>query len=74
MDTGNLYYSRTNAGRSYKEGRARFIRYNFSDYPKDDVINMLKRTDLDLSIFMSMVCPNVNIFPVVPLLIGGMLM
>jgi hypothetical protein len=57
-----------------KEGRARFIRYNFSDYPKDDVINMLKRTDLDLSIFMSMVCPNVNIFPVVPLLIGGMLM
>lgn len=34
-----------------KEGRARFIRYNFSDYPKDDVINMLKRTDLDLSIF-----------------------
>ena len=34
-----------------KEGRVRFIRYNFSDYPKDDVINMLKRTDLDLSIF-----------------------
>ncbi len=34
-----------------KEGRARFIRYNFSDYPKDDVINMLKREDLDLSIF-----------------------
>lgn len=32
-------------------GRARFIRYNFSDYPKDDVINMLKREDLDLSIF-----------------------
>ncbi len=34
-----------------KEGRARFIRYNFSAYPKDDVINMLKREDLDLSIF-----------------------
>lgn len=34
-----------------KGGRARFIRYNFSDYPKDDVINMLKREDLDLSIF-----------------------
>lgn len=34
-----------------KEGRARFIRYNFSDYPKDDIINMLKREDLDLSIF-----------------------
>lgn len=34
-----------------REGRARFIRYNFSDYPKDDVINMLKREDLDLSIF-----------------------
>lgn len=32
-------------------GRARFIRYNFSDYPKDDVINMLKRDDLDLTIF-----------------------
>ena len=34
-----------------REGRARFIRYNFSPYPKDDVINMLKREDLDLSIF-----------------------
>ena len=34
-----------------REGRARFIRYNFSDYPKDDIINMLKREDLDLSIF-----------------------
>lgn len=34
-----------------KEGCARFIRYNFSDYPKDDVINMLKREDLDLTIF-----------------------
>lgn len=34
-----------------REGRARFMRYNFSDYPKDDVINMLKREDLDLSIF-----------------------
>lgn len=34
-----------------REGRARFIRYNFCDYPKDDVINMLKREDLDLSIF-----------------------
>ena len=34
-----------------REGRARFIRYNFSEYPKDDVINMLKREDLDLSIF-----------------------
>lgn len=34
-----------------REGRARFMRYNFSDYPKDDVINMLKREELDLSIF-----------------------
>ena len=34
-----------------REGRARFIRYEFSPYPKDDVINMLKREDLDLSIF-----------------------
>ena len=34
-----------------KNGRARFIRYNFGDYPKDDVINMLKREDLDLTIF-----------------------
>lgn len=34
-----------------KGGSARFIRYNFSDYPKDDIINMLKREDLDLSIF-----------------------
>ena len=34
-----------------REGRARFIRYNFSPYPKDDIINMLKREDLDLSIF-----------------------
>lgn len=32
-------------------GRARFIRHNFSDYPKDDVINMIKRDDLDLTIF-----------------------
>lgn len=32
-------------------GRARFIRYNFCDYPKDDVINMIKRDDLDLTIF-----------------------
>ena len=57
-----------------KNGRARFIRYNFSDYPKDDVINMLKRTDLDLSIFMNMACPNANIFLVAPLLIDGILM
>lgn len=34
-----------------KQGRARFIRYNFSDYPKNDVINMIKREDLDLAIF-----------------------
>ena len=32
-------------------GRARFMRYNFSDYPKNDVANMLRRTDLDLTIF-----------------------
>lgn len=32
-------------------GRARFMRYNFSEYPKEDVINMLRRDDLDLSIF-----------------------
>lgn len=32
-------------------GRARFMRYNFSDYPKEDVINMMKREDLDLTIF-----------------------
>ncbi|MBQ8672884.1 MAG: HEAT repeat domain-containing protein [Bacteroides sp.] len=31
-------------------GRARFLRYNFLDYPKDDIINMLKRDDLDLTI------------------------
>lgn len=34
-----------------KEGRARFIRFSFSNYPKEDIINMLKREDLDLSIF-----------------------
>ena len=34
-----------------KEGRARFIRYSFSPYPKEDVINMVKREDLDLTIF-----------------------
>lgn len=32
-------------------GRARFMRYNFADYPKEDVMNMLRRDDLDLSIF-----------------------
>lgn len=32
-------------------GRARFMRYNFSDYPKEDVMSMLRREDLDLSIF-----------------------
>lgn len=32
-------------------GRARFMRYNFSDYPKNDVANMLRRDDLDLTIF-----------------------
>ena len=32
-------------------GRARFMRYSFSDYPKNDIINMLRRDDLDLSIF-----------------------
>lgn len=32
-------------------GRTRFTRYSFSDYPKDDIINQLKRDDLDLAIF-----------------------
>lgn len=32
-------------------GRARFMRYNFSDYPKQDVMRMLSRDNLDLSIF-----------------------
>lgn len=32
-------------------GRARFMRYNFSDYPKEDVMKMLSRENLDLSIF-----------------------
>ena len=41
-----------------REGRARFIRYNFSPYPKDDIINMLKREDLDLSIFHEHGVPN----------------
>lgn len=34
-----------------KPGRARFLRYNFSPYPKEDVINMLRREDLDMTIF-----------------------
>ena len=34
-----------------REGRARFLRYSFSDYPKNDVINMLKRKELDVAIF-----------------------
>lgn len=32
-------------------GRARFMRYSFSDYPKEDVMKMLSRENLDLSIF-----------------------
>ncbi|MDE7092262.1 MAG: hypothetical protein K2O43_02415, partial [Muribaculaceae bacterium] len=32
-------------------GRARFMRYSFSDYPKEDVMKMMRRDDLDLSIF-----------------------
>lgn len=32
-------------------GRARFTRYNFSDYPKDDIIKQLVREDLDLTVF-----------------------
>lgn len=32
-------------------GRTRFTRYNFSDYPKDDIIEMLIRDDLDLTMF-----------------------
>lgn len=32
-------------------GRARFMRYNFSSYPKKDVMQMLHRPDLDLTIF-----------------------
>ena len=34
-----------------KQGRARFMRYNMFDYPKNWVINMMKRNDLDLAIF-----------------------
>ena len=33
------------------KGRARFMRYNMFDYPKNFVINMMKRDDLDLAIF-----------------------
>ncbi len=32
-------------------GRARFMRYSFSDYPKEDVMKMMRRDNLDLSIF-----------------------
>ncbi|MDE6299448.1 MAG: hypothetical protein K2M10_07375, partial [Muribaculaceae bacterium] len=32
-------------------GRARFMRYSFADYPKEDVMNMLRRDNLDLTIF-----------------------
>ena len=32
-------------------GRARFMRYNFADYPKEDIMKMMRRDDLDLSIF-----------------------
>ena len=32
-------------------GRARFTRYSFAPYPKDDIINQLVREDLDLTIF-----------------------
>ena len=34
-----------------KQGRARFMRYSFYDYPKETVMNMMKRDDLDLAIF-----------------------
>ncbi len=34
-----------------RDGRARFYRFTFRDYPKEDVINMIKREDLDLTIF-----------------------
>lgn len=34
-----------------KQGRARFMRYSFYDYPKETVMNMMKREDLDLAIF-----------------------
>ncbi len=33
------------------DGRARFMRYDFTDYPKNEVINAIRRTDLDLAIF-----------------------
>ncbi len=32
-------------------GRTRFTRYNFANYPKDDIIAQLVRPDLDLTIF-----------------------
>ena len=34
-----------------KQGRARFMRYSFYDYPKETVMNMMRRNDLDLAIF-----------------------
>lgn len=32
-------------------GRARFLRYNMWDYPKEEIFNQLKRDDLDFMIF-----------------------
>ncbi len=34
-----------------KQGRARFMRYSFYEYPKETVMNMMKRDDLDFAIF-----------------------
>ena len=34
-----------------RNGRARFMRFNMYDYPKDEVSHMLRREDLDLAIF-----------------------
>jgi hypothetical protein len=33
------------------KGSSRFFRFSFFDYPKDDIINQLKRRDLDFMIF-----------------------
>lgn len=37
---------------------ARFLRYSYTDFPKEDVINELKRNDLDLAIFHEHGMPN----------------
>lgn len=49
-----------------KEGRARFMRYCFTPYPKNDIINMIKRSDLDLAIFHEHGLPDRQYFSDIP--------